>query len=789
MPSVGRKVGVRVLGALALAMVSTAVVAPSPAAAYTWRNVRIVAGGFITGIVYHPGVQNLVYARTDIGGLYRSTDGGNNWTPLLDWVGWDNWGYSGVLSIAVDPQNAGVVYAAVGGYTNSWDPNNGAILKSVDQGATWSVSPLPFKVGGNMGGRGNGERLAVDPSNSNIIYYGATGDKFGTFGLWQSTDGGFSWFQVPGFNAVGDWVDDPTDPFDYNNVMQGIWWVLFDPRTAVGGVTQTIYVGIATKNAPRIYRSNDAGATWSAVTGQPTTECGGTGIMPTKAALVPSNGFLYVTYGMKAGPYDDGKGEVWRLNTGTGTWTNINPVVNDCQPPGSGNIFYGFNGLSVSQSNPNVIMVTGHSSWWPDTYIYRSNNGGQTWTNVWHWTRYPNTSYEIVYPHDVTMSPWLKTPAPPLCAGGGRPGPNENPKIGWMTAALAIDPFNTNNFLYGTGATLFGSTDANLWDDGNINTKFHISVKASGIEETAILDLAVPPSGAKLLSGVGDVRGFYHSNVASVPSTQYQKLTSTNSLDFAQNAVSKVIRVGKGDSASCELSYAYSSDGGQNWTMGGAQPAGVSGSSNDSVAMSADGSRVVWAPDGTAAAYTSTNWTSAKSTWTAVTGLPAQAKVRSDRVTANRYYGFSAGRFYVSTNGTSFVATVTSGLPAAGKIVPVYNRASDIWLVSPDAATGGAWHSTDGGNTFTKLSTIVLADAIGFGAPATGQPYPAIYLAGKIGSVRGFYRSTDGGATWTQINDSAHQWYSSGYVITGDPNLFGRVYIATNGRGIIYGDP
>ena len=132
---------------------------------------------------------------------------------------------------------------------------------------------------------------------------------------------------------------------------------------------------------------------------------------------------------------------------------------------------------------------------------------------------------------------------------------------------------------------------------------------------------------------------------------------------------------------------------------------------------------------------------------------------------------------------------MTSGLPAAGKIVPVYNRASDIWLVSPDAATGGAWHSTDGGNTFTKLSTIVLADAIGFGAPATGQPYPAIYLAGKIGSVRGFYRSTDGGATWTQINDSAHQWYSSGYVITGDPNLFGRVYIATNGRGIIYGDP
>jgi hypothetical protein len=93
---------------------------------YTWNNVRIVAGGFITGIVYHPNVQNLVYARTDIGGLYRSTDGGTNWVPLLDWVNWSNWGYSGVLSVALDPQNANTVYAAVGGYTNSWDPNNGA---------------------------------------------------------------------------------------------------------------------------------------------------------------------------------------------------------------------------------------------------------------------------------------------------------------------------------------------------------------------------------------------------------------------------------------------------------------------------------------------------------------------------------------------------------------------------------------------------------------------------------------------------------------------------------------
>ena len=759
-------------------------------ASYTWNNVRIVAGGFVPGIVYHPNVQGLVYARTDIGGLYRSTNGGANWTPLLDWVNWSNWGYSGVLSVALDPQNGNTVYAAVGGYTNSWDPNNGAILKSTDQGNTWTVAPLPFKIGGNMPGRGNGERLAVDPNNSNIVYFGATGNQTNTFGLWKSTNGGSSWSQVTSFTAVGDWQDDATDTTGYQSQKQGIFWVNFDPRTVVNGVTQNIYVGVATKDAPTIYHSSDGGSTWPAIAGQPTADCGGDGIMPTKAAVDPTTGTMYVTYGEKAGPYDDEKGDVYTYNTSTGAWTNITPVTNDCMPRGSGNIFFGFNGLSVSKSNPNVVMETGHSSWWPDTYIFRSSNSGATGTNIWHWTRYPSIAYEVVYPHDISMSPWLKFPASAVCSGsgGGRPGPVENPKIGWMTSALAVDPFNTNNFLYGTGATLFGSTDANLWDDGNVSTQFHISVKANGIEETSITDLAVPPSGPMLLSGVGDIRGFYHSNVTTVPSTQYQALSSTNSLDLAQSVPSKVVRAGNGSSSNCENSYAYSTDGGQTWKIGGGQPTGVTGSNNDSIAMSSDGTRVLWAPNGTTAAYTSTNWTASSPTWTAVTGLPAGAKVRADRVIANKFYGFANGVFYVSTNGASFTATVSSGLPTSAKIVPVYNKANDVWLVSPDTTAGGVWHSTNGGTSFTKLANVVLADGIGFGMAASGQTYPAIYLAGEVGTVRGYYGSTDGGNTWTQINDSNHNWYYSGYVITGDPNRFGRVYIATNGRGIIYGD-
>ncbi len=112
-----------------------------------------------------------------------------------------------------------------------------------------------------------------------------------------------------------------------------------------------------------------------------------------------------------------------------------------------------------------------------------------------------------------------------------------------------------------------------------------------------------------------------------------------------------------------------------------------------------------------------------------------------------------------------------------------------MWLAG--GATDGAyglWHSTDGGASFTKLSNVEQADTIGFGKAAPGASYQTLYTSAKIGGVRGIFRSTDKGASWTRINDDAHQWGWTGAAITGDPRVYGRVYVATNGRGVIYGD-
>ncbi|QRW02511.1 vacuolar protein sorting-associated protein [Ceratobasidium sp. AG-Ba] len=676
---------------------------------YKWKNVKIGGGGgFVPGIVFNSKEKGLAYARTDIGGLYKLNPD-DSWTPLLDFANSATWNYWGVDAVATDPVEPKRLYAVTGMYTNSWDPNNGQVMRSLDYGKTWAITKLPFKVGGNMPGRGLGERLAIDPNKNSILFFGARSGN----GLWKSTDYGVTFTKVSSFTNTGTYIADPSDASGYNSDKTGIAWVTFDSTSSTAGkATPRIFVGVANTNANSVFVSNDGGSTWSAVAGQPTT------YMPHHGVLSPSEKVLYLTYNNNAGPYDGTLGAVYKYNIATSTWTDITPVSGS-------DLTFGFSGLAVDLQKPGTIMVAPLNEWWPDSQVFRSTNSGASWSRLWEWTSYPDMNR--YYKYDVSLAPWLNPP-----------GNTDTKFIGWMMQSLVIDPFDSNHWLYGTGATIFGGRDLTKWD-----TVHNITLKslADGIEETAVLALISPPSGPNLLSGVGDIGGFVHSSFTTAPKYAYLNphYVTTPDMDYAGLKPATVVRIGNDGS-----------DG------------------NKQVALSTD-SGATWSP------YSPTP-------------EAPPAVIASDKKNATVFYAATGGKFYLSTNyGSTFTATA-GGLGSSTspyKIAANPNVAGDLW-VSTDK---GLFHSTNYGATFTAASGVSQAWAIGLGAPKTSGTYASVLAAATIGGVTGYFRSDNSGSTWVQIDDAAHGFGSpTANPISGDPRIYGRVYIGTNGRGIFYGD-
>ncbi|GCE22134.1 WD40/YVTN/BNR-like repeat-containing protein [Dictyobacter kobayashii] len=165
---------------------SSASIAPD----YNWKQLKIGGGGFVTGIAIHPTVPGLMYIRTDVGGAYKLGPN-DTWQQLITSSAVPNPTGSdyNVESLAVSKTNAQTLYLAVG---NDLSNQTGRILKSTNQGQTFTDNGQRWFMGGNADYRTGSERLAVDPNNDNVVYFGSREQ-----GLWVTTDGGTTWTQVP----------------------------------------------------------------------------------------------------------------------------------------------------------------------------------------------------------------------------------------------------------------------------------------------------------------------------------------------------------------------------------------------------------------------------------------------------------------------------------------------------------------------------------------------------------------------------------------------------------------
>ncbi len=718
---------------------------------YTWKNVQMVGGGFVDGIVFHPTARGVRYARTDIGGAYRWNDSSRRWEPIMDWVSYPDTNLMGVESIALDPSDPDRVYLACGTYTNPWTPY-GAILRSKNRGRTFERTNVPIKFGGNENGRGNGERMAVDPNDGNILFLGTR-----YAGLWMSTDQGAKWSRVTTFPDVLD-PSSANEP-GWQARSSGIVFVIFDPGSgSKGRASSTIYVGASLMRRFNLFRSTDGGKTWAPVSGQPAQ------YRPNHAVLA-ADGTLYISYGTNPGPWKMTDGGVWKLNTKTGEWTDITPIK-----PTEAKMEFGYAAVSVDAHNPKVVIASTFgrpNGVGGEDDIFRSRDGGQTWKPVF------GGGGNL----DYALAPYVaRTP------------------IHWLFD-IEIDPANPDHAMFTTGYGGWETFNLTAMDSGK-PTKW--SVMSTGIEETVALELVSPPKGAHLISAIGDYGGFVHWDLdkpAPEGSPEPPLFGNTTGLAVAENKPEVIVRSGRASGHHPGANFGYSLDSGKTWQPAPSAP--QPGSTLGSVAVSADGHTWVWVPENSGASFTRDRGV----TWTESNGIPRNTRVIADRVNPQKFYGLALfeGKLYVSTDGAANFSeqalALPDGLPHPGRnrgddrggqdrIYATPGREGDLWL----AAFNGLYHTPDTGKTFARLAGVQEIHAFGFGKAAPGAAYPALYLVGVVEGIRGIFRSDDTAKNWVRINDDQHQW-ALVLQITGDPKQYGRVYVGTHGRGTLYGDP
>jgi len=699
-----------------------------PAPPYQWRNVVIGGGGFVTGLIAHPQAKDLLYARTDVGGAYRWEAAAQRWTPLTD--SFSDWDFTGVESLALDPADTNCVYLAAGIY----QPTKAAIFRSADRGRTWQRTDVPFKMGANEEGRFNGERLAVDPHDGNILFFGSRHD-----GLWQSVDRGATWAQAASFPRT-DSATAATAGGEQQGV--GIVCVQFDPASGRANTpTPVIYTAVSAPGT-NFFRSADGGKSWQAVPGQPTS------LRPNHVVRA-GDGKLYLSYGKESGPSDMGDGAVWKFDPANNSWTDITPL----KSPVNGQSF-GYGAVAVDIQHPAVILATTFCRWHPHDEIFRSTNSGATWMSLLDQAQYDHSSAS--YTANITPH--------------------------WLGSVLV----DSDQAWFTTGYGLWHCTNLTAADSGGA-TRWNFS--DNGLEETVPLALVSPPAGAHLLSGVGDIDGFRHDDPEVSPAHGAfagPRFSSTRSIVFAARQPQIVVRVGDGPADMVHA--AISADSGTTWQLLESDP--TPEQEGSAVAVSCDGKIIVWTTRYGVAHVTADRGKS----WSECAGLAAGICVVADTVNPARFYAFepATGKMFASTNAAASFAAAEAALPparrdvhASANLTVTPGREGDVWLAFGGR---GLWHSTNGGASFVRLEKVGAASALGLGKAAAGKGFPALFLSGKTGSQSGLFRSDDAGQTWLRINDDAHQ-FGRAVKVTGDPRIFGRVYLATSGRGIIYGEP
>jgi photosystem II stability/assembly factor-like uncharacterized protein len=261
-----------------------------------WREVGIFRGGRSVAVAGSAARPNEYWMGTTGGGVFKSTDGGQTWTPMSDKY------FGGTIGgIGVSASNPDVVFVGTGEFAIRGNVSHGdGVFKTTDGGKTWSSLGLAATQ--------QISRVLVHPTNPDIVYVAAQGHVFGPNpdrGIYKSSDGGKTWTKILFRNDSTGASDLAMDPSNPEILYAAFWQAQRYPWKLVSGGT-----------GGGIFKTTDGGAHWTELTknpGMPKGLLGNIGV--TVSPAKPSRVWALI---------ETDSGGVYRSDDGGATWAWIN---------------------------------------------------------------------------------------------------------------------------------------------------------------------------------------------------------------------------------------------------------------------------------------------------------------------------------------------------------------------------------------------------------------------------------------------------------------------------------
>lgn len=802
--------------------------------AYRYGNLPIPGGGYVTGFLFHPEKENILYIRTDIGGTYKFDYISQKWFSLTESVNMFDLSETYPIALAVDGKDSEMLYIISGvRHSAALHPEGkewGKLSISTDGGKTFTHKTVPYYVHGNLNGRGTGYRLIKDPIKENTLYFASQKD-----GLLRTTDLGDTWEVL----KTG------------NERHMTCVWCSADGNTIIAGTA-----GIDTGYLPErdgksddipmrghsLYISYDGGENFSKMPMPENVMVPGSKWSGYVAQRYDYDGkYFYVTLA-NTGQYayivdmgyscDCGQvigGRVIRYafdeNGRISEFTDITPVFeknedgSPCyldkntdrekvivQKPYD----FGFSGISSCKSMPGLLALSTICRENGGDAVFISKDYGETWDTALFDLSIGNLHFE---------TPYMK----PEYNGG-------HSLIHWLSD-IKINPYNPDEVWFNSGTGVFVS------EKFTSNERSFVD-RCKGIEETVHLNVYSPVDGpVQVLDIVGDLGGFAFTDVNqpcenSFADAEGNRYITCINADFSDLHPETVIVTPRGNwKGKTKGGLIVSHDYGMTFERLNL-PFGISEYLDERfrdierpnvnsgwVALGSDCNHIVYCvAEGIdlfmkGIVFSRDQGNSFQKTYIYnlngedISYSDQHMKVYADRTAAEVFYGFGDDmHVFISTDGGNNFREIPSSLSLPGLNLGLIDTANGT-EIRGDAGKSGVFYAAlgDAGlyklcfcpeKTAVEVQKITREDEkvyrLGLGLISPDSDYlkdnKALYICGVIDGMYGFFRSFDEGKTWEKINNEMQQ-FGDINSIDGDSRTFGRYFVATGSFGVKYGEP